>query len=349
MKKLILFCSILGLTASCASTPGTSDDSTSAPQAAETTLGVVGLDARLSTYDYPYSVKWFKGEVQGESLEMAYMDESPTAEPRGVVLLLHGKNFSGAYWERTMAHLLAQGWRVIAPDQVGFGKSSKPTNIEYSFEMMATLTKLLLDEVGVKSANVVGHSMGGMLATRFALTYPESTEKLVMVNPIGLEDWHQKGVPMISLQDWESGESKRSLESIKTYMSNAYFDGNWKPEYDSLLDIQGGWAVGPDRELMGKVGALTSVMVFTQPVVHDFPKIQVPALLIIGQRDKTAIGKALAPPEVASTLGNYPELGRAAAAAIPNASLVEIEAVGHVPQLEAWETYIGALDGFLAQ
>src|SRR5690554_6020766 len=145
------------------------------------------------------------------------------------MLLLHGKNFSGAYWERTMAHLLAQGWRVIAPDQVGFGKSSKPTNIEYSFEMMATLTKLLLDEVGVKSANVVGHSMGGMLATRFALTYPESTEKLVMVNPIGLEDWHQKGVPMISLQDWESGESKRSLESIKTYMSNAYFDGNWKP------------------------------------------------------------------------------------------------------------------------
>lgn len=100
---------------------------------------------------------------------------------------------------------------------------------------------------------------------------------------------------------------------------------------------------------MGKVGALTSVMVFTQPVVHDFPKIQVPTLLIIGQRDKTAIGKALAPPEVASTLGNYPELGRAAAAAIPNASLVEIEAVGHVPQLEAWETYIGALDGFLAQ
>lgn len=351
MKNVLFLSALLGLSVACASTPEPTEtapiEQQTSAEKPESTMPAKGLDARLSTYEYPYAVKWFKAEHEGQELEIAYMDESPQTTPKGVVLLLHGKNFSGAYWEKTMAHLLDEGWRVIAPDQVGFGKSAKPTTITYSFELMASITKSLLDELDVKSTSVMGHSMGGMLATRFALSYPETTQKLIMVNPIGLEDWHQKGVPMIPLEDWEANEAKRSPESIKTYMSNAYFDGSWKPEYDSLLDIQAGWATGPDRELMGKIGALTSVMVFTQPVVHDFPKVESPTLLIIGQRDKTAIGKALAPPEIAEKLGNYPELGRAAAAAIPKSTLVEIEGVGHVPQLEAWDVYIRAVDEFL--
>jgi len=46
---------------------------------------------------------------------------------------LHGKNFSGAYWQDTMTALLAEGYRVVAPDQIGFGKSSKPAHFQYSF------------------------------------------------------------------------------------------------------------------------------------------------------------------------------------------------------------------------
>ncbi|WP_252499309.1 alpha/beta fold hydrolase, partial [Escherichia coli] len=48
---------------------------------------------------------------------------------------------------------------------------------------------------GVARASVIGHSMGGMLATRYALLYPRQVERLVLVNPIGLEDWKALGVP----------------------------------------------------------------------------------------------------------------------------------------------------------
>jgi len=95
--------------------------------------------------------------------------------------------------------------------------------------------------------------------------------------------------------------------------------------------------------------ALTYDMVFTQPVVHEFPRLGVPTLLIIGQRDRTAVGKAWAPKEVAARMGDYPALGKKAARAIPGARLVEIPGVGHLPQVEAFEAYREALITFLQE
>ena len=88
-------------------------------------------------------------------------------------------------------------------------------------------------------------------------------------------------------------------------------------------------------------------MVFTQPVLYEFPDVRAKTLLIIGQLDRTAIGKDLVAKEVAETMGNYPELGRAAAAAIPNAKLVPLEGVGHVPHLEAYDQFWKAVYDFL--
>jgi len=93
--------------------------------------------------------------------------------------------------------------------------------------------------------------------------------------------------------------------------------------------------------------ALTYDMIFTQPVVYEFPQVKVPTLLIIGQRDRTALNKAKAPPEVRDTLGNYPQLGRAAAAAIPGAELVELDGLGHLPHIEAFDRFIGPYVNFL--
>ena len=88
-------------------------------------------------------------------------------------------------------------------------------------------------------------------------------------------------------------------------------------------------------------------MAFTQPVVYEFGDIKVPTLLIIGQRDRTALGRASASPEVKAKLGNYPELGRQARAAIPGAQLVEIAGAGHLPQVEQFDAYLAALTAFL--
>jgi len=70
-------------------------------------------------------------------------------------------------------------------------------------------------------------------------------------------------------------------------------------------------------------------MIFTQPVLYELPLLAAETLLIIGQRDRTALGATWAPECVAEALGNYPALGRKAAAAIPRAHLVEIADAGH--------------------
>ena len=305
------------------------------------------LDARLTDFAYPHPVKVHAITDQQQQLELAYMDVQPASPNGETVLLLHGKNFSGAYWARTIDALTSTGYRVVVPDQVGFGKSSKPAHFQYSFHALAAHTLSLLDALGIQRVAVVGHSMGGMLATRLTLLAPERVTRLALVNPIGLEDW-QRWVPYRPVEAQYQGELKSTPDSIRAYMRDAYFAGTWKAEYEPLVEILGGWTLGPDRERIAWTAALTSDMVFTQPVVHDFERLSVPTLLIIGVRDRTAIGRAWAPDDVKDLLGDYLTLGRKAATAIPGAKLVELEGVGHMPQVEAFEAYDAALRGFLA-
>ena len=305
-------------------------------------------DARLSDYEYPYEVEYREFEAQGQTREMAVMDVKPGGEPKGTVLLLHGKNFSGAYWGRTIEALVDQGYRAIAPDQLGFGKSSKPTDLQYTFQALATYTAEMLDDREVGKVTVVGHSMGGMLATRFALMFPERTERLALVNPIGLEDWKRK-VPYLTIDEWYAREMNKTPEKVKNYMTQSYFDGEWKEAYDPLVEIQAGWIRGPDYETIARVSARTYDMVFTQPVIYEFSELEVPTLLIIGQRDRTALGTNLVDPEVAETMGRYDQLDEEVAEMIPDSTLVELEGIGHIPQFEAFDRYMKALGDFVGK
>ena len=88
-------------------------------------------------------------------------------------------------------------------------------------------------------------------------------------------------------------------------------------------------------------------MIFNQPVCYEFGLIKAPSLLIVGELDRTALGKNLVPESVAQTMGNYPELGRVTAAKIPNCRLVEMPGVGHVPHVEVFDQFVGALMEFL--
>lgn len=300
----------------------------------------------LENIQYPFPVKEITLHIQGQDLKMAYMDVQPSKANGKCVLLLHGKNFAANYWEQTAKDLTAAGYRVIMPDQIGFGKSAKPTNIQYSLQLLAQNTKAILDGLKITKINVLGHSMGGMLAVRFALMYPEITEKLILEDPIGLEDWKTL-VPYQSVDDWYQEELKQDYDKLKAYQQQNYYGGQWKPEYGKWLNILAGWTLNKDYPTIAKNAALTYDMVFTQPVFYEFENIKAPTLLLIGLRDKTALGKAKAPKEVQEKLGNYPVLGKAAAKRIPNSTLVEIENVGHLPHIEAYPKFIVPLMDFL--
>ncbi len=134
---------------------------------------------------------------------------------------------------------------------------------------------------------------------------------------------------------------------MRAYQRTSYYDGTWKPEYERLIEIAAGVTRHPDYLKVAWASALTADMIFTQPVVYEFPLVSVPTLFVIGQRDRTALGRAWAPKDVAAKLGDYPALGKKAAAAIPGAKLIEIPGVGHLPQVEAFDAYASALAAFL--
>lgn len=281
-------------------------------------------------------------------MKMAYMDIKLTNFNGKNVMLLHGKNFNGAYWEETIASLTREGYRVIVPDQIGFGKSTKPGQYQYSFHQLAANTKNLLDKLGIKKVSVLGHSMGGMLATRFALMYPEVAEKLILENPIGLEDYKSLAAYQTVHQAFD-GELKNTAASYKKYQETFYYDNQWKPEYDRWLNLLAGWTLHEDYPVIAWNAALTSDMIFTQPVVYEFKDLKVPTLLIIGTRDRTAIGKDRAPKDVQPTMGLYNELGKKTQQLIPGARLVELDDVGHLPHIEVFERFIVPLREFLGE
>ncbi|MFJ2446018.1 alpha/beta fold hydrolase [Pseudomonas sp. NPDC087626] len=305
---------------------------------------------QLEGFSYPYPLQHINFTSQSQEVQMGYMDiPAEKAGPSETVVLLHGKNFCAATWDSTIGALHAAGYRVIAPDQIGFCSSSKPANYQYTFQQLADNTHELLKHLGVKKATIIGHSTGGMLATRYALMYPADTANLVLVNPIGLEDWKAQGVPYRTVDQWFDRELKLSAASVKAYEQKTYYDGRWKPEYDKWVDMLAGLNAGPGHRLVAWNSALIYDMIFTQPVVYEFPKLQVPTLLMIGQADTTAIGSDSAPAEVKAKIGNYPELGRAAKGAIPGAELIEFPGLGHAPQMEEPAEFNHALIGWMAK
>jgi len=300
----------------------------------------------LEEYSSPYPVSFLPLFIEGQDLKMAYMDVLPSGSGNGrTVLLLHGKNFFGAYWKDTIAFLADNGYRVIVPDQIGFGKSSKP-NIHYSFHALAVNTKKLLDTLNVKEVTVVGHSMGGILATRFTLMYPETATRLVLENPIGLEDY-RLFVPYVSIDEQYRNELKATAESIRNY-HKTYFV-NWVSEYGEYAELAVRQQLSGEYPRLAMSSALTYEMIYEQPVCHEFQQLKAKTLLVIGQADRTVVGKARVKKELLPHVGQYPELGRKTAKLIPGAKLVEIAKVGHIPHMEMKERFHEALLNFLKE
>nr|WP_158780643.1 alpha/beta hydrolase [Pantoea sp. BAV 3049] len=289
----------------------------------------------LQGFDFPYPVQKYSFSSQGQALSMGYIDVKPQGEANGrTAVLMHGKNFCGVTWQDSIEALSHAGYRVIAPDQIGFCTSTKPTQYQYSFQQLALNTHQLTDSLHIDKIILVGHSTGGMLATRYALMYPQQVEKLVLVNPIGLEDWKAKGVPWRSVDDWYQRELKTSAASIKQYEQKTYYVGQWKPEYDRWVTMLAGLNNGSGHKIVAWNSALLYDMIFTQPVYYEFKNLIMPTTLMIGTSDTTAIGSDIAPPDVRAKIGHYNVLGKQVAKLIPHATLIEFSGMGHAPQME---------------
>ncbi len=284
-----------------------------------------------SNVPYPFPVEYLPLSLGGQDYRMAYMDVAPTVNPNGkTVVLFHGLNFFAAAFEVTIKALRKEGFRVIAIDRLGFGRSSKP-EIHYNLHMPARHTKLLLDHLEIKHAAIVGHSMGGMVATRFASTYPETTTHVVMVNQIGLTD-QRPGTEWI---DPELAYERALAANYQSILNNhvRYYPRGWKEEYLFWVKVQYGLTLSGDWPRMARVRAAQRMLIFEDPVVYDWQHIATKALVIGGSEDRL--------------VDNYPERARYVANQLQNAELVLFPEIGHAPAFDSPDIFHAELIRFL--
>ena len=300
----------------------------------------------MEGFPYPYPVSYLDLRMESEPVRLAYMDVAPIGTPNGrTVVLLHGRNFYGAYWEQTIRVLSQAGYRVVVPDQIGFGKSSKP-DVTHSLHLHARNLRQLLMSLELPKVSLVAHSLGGMMAVRFALMYPEMVDRLVLEDPIGLEDYRIK-VPYATREELTAEALAQTHDGIDRFFRG--FFAQWKPEYQVYADVQYRWLLGPEAHRIARTAAHTFLMAYEQPVLYELPLLRQPTLLFAGEQDRTAIGRNRVSADVRATLGLYPELARKAAESIPNGKMVLLPGVAHIPHLEVPDRFHTELLRFLAQ
>jgi len=300
----------------------------------------------LEGFAYPYPVHLLPLVNDGEQVRMAYMDvASPQPNGRSVVLL-HGRNFPSSYWAPVIKNLNEAGYRVVVPDQIGFGKSSKPQG-DLHFDTLARNTIALLDHLQIAKADFVAHSLGGMLGVRIARAWPDRVAHLVLTAPIGLEDYRLY-VPPTPTEKIIETEDELTADGYRKQLETNYAlklpPDQVTPFIDARFNIKG--SAEYPRWLRAFVAS--AQMIYREPVAHEIPRITQPTLFVMGADDHNAPGKPNAPEALRAKMGQNAELAKALAAKMANARAEVIPNTGHLVFIEAPVRYRDLLLEFLA-
>ncbi len=290
---------------------------------------------------YPAPSKYLDIDVYSQDVRISYMDIAPTGTANGhVVLLMHGNNFGGFYFGDIIDGLTDAGFRLIVPDQIGYGKSSKPI-APYNFNTQARNTQLVLEHEGIDKVMAVGHSMGGMLATRFTTQYPDSVERLVIYNPIGLSD-NRFNRPMTPVDQIYERTLQTDYQSTRRSLSRyvGHDPSAWNDKFELYTRIRSSWTLSSDFPRLAMVQSIISQMLYQDPVVYDWPHIHVPTLAFGGAEDLL-----LGPAEV------FQERMQVLADTVPNGNgrTLLFPGLGHVPHLERPDIIVPALVDYLME
>ncbi len=320
---------MLSLSAALWAAPAATDaQSHSPPATPPADWGPISIN--MEEIEYPYPVDFLNLKNFGQDVRIAYMDVAPTGSANGrTAIFLHGGSYYGWYWKAQIEALTNEGYRVIVKDRLGWGKSSKPI-LHYSMSLHASNTAVLLEHLGVSEAAVIGHSIGGQMATRFAFHYPEMTTHLVTVNQIGLTD-KRAGRPYRPF----TGEIDAAPDPQSVYEAAVRTDTRryveWKPDFIDHLRIRYGQSLSGDYPRLAYVRRLGGNLRSMDTVVDDWPHIRTKTLILGGEIDGP----------------DFPENARTAAKIFPNAEVFLIPGVGHNPHEEVPEVVNAELIRFL--
>lgn len=290
---------------------------------------------------YPYPSSYLPLTLYGQDVRIAFMDVAPQGTANGhTVMIFHGHNFAGFYFGNIIDALRKDGFRVIVVDQIGYGRSSKPI-IPYSLNDMARNSNAILESLKISKAMVLGHSMGGMVAARFASLYPDVVERLVIYNPIGLVDTrHGRAPGNIDAQYKSALGATYQTVRAGLFRYVAHNPNAWNAEFEKYARIRYGWTLGAEWPRLAMVQTLTGNVIQSDPVVYDWAHIKAPTMAFGGAEDVLPGSAKL-----------FQERMKVLAETIPNGNgkLNLLPGLGHVPHLEAPDKVLPPLVAFLKE
>jgi pimeloyl-ACP methyl ester carboxylesterase len=301
----------------------------------------------LEGFAYPYPVNMLPLVNDDEQVRMAYMDVAP-AQPNGrVVVLLHGRNFPSSYWAPVIKTLNDAGYRVLVPDQIGFGKSSKPS-ADLHFDTLARNTIALLDHLQITKADIVAHSLGGMLGVRIARAFPDRINHLLLAAPIGLEDYRFYVPPTPTEKILES-EDKLTADGYRKQLETNYSLKLPPDQVTPFIDARFNIKASSEYPRWLRAFVSSAQMIYREPVVHEIPLITEPTLFVMGSDDHNAPGRPNAPEALRPKMGHNAELAQALAAKMPDARAEVLADAGHLVFLDQPQKFNELMLGFLAK
>ncbi|QNI06044.1 alpha/beta fold hydrolase [Mycobacterium kubicae] len=316
------------------------------------------LGIGLENYPYPHPVQYLDVThiAQADWIDrpapdwerrarLAYMDVAPEGGPsKGAIVLLHGKNFFGAYWAGVIDALRHAGFRVIVPDLVGWGKSTKPSTLTAA-ALMAQLSTLA-DHLQVETFALLGHSTGGLIALHMARALPERVRTLLLENPMGLEDYRHGLIRQVGHDDWAQDERSMTADQIRQYLAH-YFVNKAPRLIDPFVAVRTAITRSPEFERWVQSSAAGYDMLLNEPAVDFVASLGTPTLFVCGLADQTYAGAKYTAPQDQSTKGHIAALAQACADRMPKARFVGVPNTGHVPHLESPDAFLSAVLAFL--
>lgn len=237
-----------------------------------------------------------------------------------VVVLVHGLGSRKEDWLPVLEPL-AQKYRLLVPDQIGFGKSDKPL-LDYTVQTYVDFLNEFLRQLKVEKSSLVGESLGGWISALYAEELGEGArlipiERLVLVDAAGLKQ--DAAIPNLN---------PSSLATMRGVMEAVFYDTSWLNDdalrriFTDKLSVHDSYTV---RSFLG------NPMIATERLDDRLGKIKTPTLVLWGKQDK------LVP--IA--------MGERYAAGIAGAKLVSFDKCGHVPPIEKTEEFLATVTAFL--
>ena len=287
----------------------------------------------IASYDQlDYGMPVETADIDGTTLAYVDVGEGPQT-----LVLIHGLGSYMPAWKHNLGPL-SEHYRVIALDLPGYGRSDKP-NAPYSMRYFVAKVRGLLQQLGVERPVLVGHSMGGQIATTYALQHPDEVQGLVLASPAGLETF-------------EDGEAKWLANAVtpeftclaSDEMIYARHVGNFhKMPEDAEFMVRDRIAMKRAAEFEDYCTAVSrSVTGMLDGPVHDrLPLVRTPTLVTFGKNDNLI-------PNPFLHGGSTVRLAKREVQRIPDSTLVVLPKAGHMAQFEQAEAWNHAVLEFVA-